>query len=110
MSFRKPCHMPFRKLIPPFTLTVIFALDAENEKSVTDPRLTALNSTVGPYQFCWILTCKLTLIVQFYFFQAIPFWYYYLSRLPDHVITVTNENRQGWLMFFEKDSPSHTQW
>ena len=21
MSFRKPCHMPFRKLIPPFTLT-----------------------------------------------------------------------------------------
>ena len=22
MSFRKPCDMPFRKLIPPFTLTV----------------------------------------------------------------------------------------
>ena len=22
ISFRKPCHMPFRKLIPPFTLTV----------------------------------------------------------------------------------------
>ena len=22
MSFRKPCHMPFRKLIPSFTLTV----------------------------------------------------------------------------------------
>ena len=21
MSFRKPCHMPFHKLIPPFTLT-----------------------------------------------------------------------------------------
>ena len=21
MSLRKPCHMPFRKLIPPFTLT-----------------------------------------------------------------------------------------
>ena len=21
MSFREPCHMPFRKLIPPFTLT-----------------------------------------------------------------------------------------
>ena len=21
MSFLKPCHMPFRKLIPPFTLT-----------------------------------------------------------------------------------------
>jgi len=21
MSFRKPCNMPFRKLIPPFTLT-----------------------------------------------------------------------------------------
>ena len=21
MSFHKPCHMPFRKLIPPFTLT-----------------------------------------------------------------------------------------
>ena len=21
MSFRKPCHMPFRKLIPPFTFT-----------------------------------------------------------------------------------------
>ena len=21
MPFRKPCHMPFRKLIPPFTLT-----------------------------------------------------------------------------------------
>ena len=24
MSFRKPCHMPFRKLIPPFTLTALF--------------------------------------------------------------------------------------
>ena len=24
MSFRKPCHMPFRKLIPHFTLTVHF--------------------------------------------------------------------------------------
>ena len=23
MSFRKPCHMPFHKIIPPFTLTVI---------------------------------------------------------------------------------------
>ena len=23
MSFRKPCHKPFRKLIPPFTLTVL---------------------------------------------------------------------------------------
>ena len=23
MSFRKPCHMPFRKLIPPFTLTAM---------------------------------------------------------------------------------------
>ena len=23
MSFRKPCHVPFGKLIPPFTLTVI---------------------------------------------------------------------------------------
>ena len=23
ISFRKPCHMPFRKLIPPFTLTVM---------------------------------------------------------------------------------------
>ena len=22
MSFRKPCHMPFRKLIPSFTLNV----------------------------------------------------------------------------------------
>ena len=24
MSFRKPCHMPFRKLIPPFTLTALW--------------------------------------------------------------------------------------
>ena len=24
MSFSKPCHMPFRKLIPPFTLTAEF--------------------------------------------------------------------------------------
>ena len=23
MSFRKPCHMPFHKHIPPFTLTVV---------------------------------------------------------------------------------------
>ena len=23
ISFRKPCHVPFRKLIPPFSLTVI---------------------------------------------------------------------------------------
>ena len=78
-----------------------FALDAENEKTVTHPRfswrLTALNNTVGPYQFYWILTSKLTLIVLFYYFQVIPFWYFYLSRLPDHVITVTNENH------FKKD-------
>ena len=26
MSFRKPCHMPLRKLIPPFTLTDIWAM------------------------------------------------------------------------------------
>ena len=26
MSFRKLCHMPFRKLIPPFTLTVKFPI------------------------------------------------------------------------------------
>ena len=38
----------------------IFALDAENEKRVTDPRLIALNSTVGPYQFYRTLTCNLT--------------------------------------------------
>ena len=30
MSFRKPCHMPFRKLIPPFTLT-----DVRNTKKST---------------------------------------------------------------------------
>ena len=24
MSFRKPCHMPFHKLIPPFTLTEFY--------------------------------------------------------------------------------------
>ena len=23
MAFRKPCHMPFRKLIPPFSFTVL---------------------------------------------------------------------------------------
>ena len=27
MSFRKLCHMPFRKLIPPFTLTVFGGLN-----------------------------------------------------------------------------------
>ena len=83
-----------------------FALDAENEKTVTHPRfswrLTALNNTVGPYQFYWILTSKLTLIVLFYYFQVIPFWYFYLSRLPDHVITVTNTNR------FSKDGDKHS--
>ena len=26
MTFRKPCHMPFRKLISPFTLTAILFL------------------------------------------------------------------------------------
>ena len=42
--------------------------------------------------------------MQFYYFQVIPFWYFYLSQLLDHVITVTNENPQGWLMFFKRDS------
>ena len=27
IPFRKPCHMPFRKLIPPFTLTVYKHMD-----------------------------------------------------------------------------------
>ena len=27
MSFRKPCHMPFRKLNPPFTLTGFTVVD-----------------------------------------------------------------------------------
>ena len=30
MSFRKPCHMPFRKLIPPFTLTEPENIKVEN--------------------------------------------------------------------------------
>ena len=31
MSFRKPCHMPFRKLIPPFTLTGILGLKSNQD-------------------------------------------------------------------------------
>ena len=30
MSFRKPCHMPFRKLIPPLTLTDLFVITCNN--------------------------------------------------------------------------------
>ena len=31
MSFRKPCHMPFRKLIPPLTLTGILGLKSNQD-------------------------------------------------------------------------------
>ena len=31
MSFRKPCHMPFRKLIPPITLTGILGLKSNQD-------------------------------------------------------------------------------
>ena len=34
MSFRKPCHMPFRKLIPPFTLTEPENIKVENNGAV----------------------------------------------------------------------------
>ena len=30
MSFRKPCHMPFRKLTPPFTLTAFKGAESRN--------------------------------------------------------------------------------
>ena len=42
MSFRKPCHMPFRKLIPPFTLigpelprVTLWALICMNKRSTS---------------------------------------------------------------------------
>ena len=45
MSFRKPCHMPFRKLIPPFTLTEPENIKVENNGAVVSVggSLTALN-------------------------------------------------------------------
>ena len=33
MSFRKPCHMPFHKLIPPFTLTVYNSMTVSQKSS-----------------------------------------------------------------------------
>ena len=36
MSFRKPCHMPFRKLIPPLTLTGSRSLLVMNNVVVKD--------------------------------------------------------------------------
>ena len=39
MSFRKPCHMPFRKLIPPFTLTVSQASYVTLREDILKPRL-----------------------------------------------------------------------
>ena len=47
MSFRKPCHMPFRKLIPLFTLT-------ETEKKKTKHLLNTecyLDIFDAPYPF-----------------------------------------------------------
>ena len=35
MSFRKPCHMPFRKLIPPFTLTVLESIFFAKQRLIT---------------------------------------------------------------------------
>ena len=36
MSFRKPCHMPFRKLIPPFTLTEKLLCEHARKKLYAD--------------------------------------------------------------------------
>ena len=33
MSFRKPCHMPFHKVIPPFTLTVYNSMTLSQKSS-----------------------------------------------------------------------------
>ena len=36
MSFRKPCHMPLNKFIPPFTLTVHWFNQSRIEKASKD--------------------------------------------------------------------------
>ena len=43
MSFRKPCHMPFRKLIPPFTLT---DLNSCNSCNLVDSILPCVRSVI----------------------------------------------------------------
>ena len=53
MSFRKPCQMPFRKLIPPFTLTGFSGVRGNL------PVLTALRTVYLPYTlFCNFRTLK----------------------------------------------------
>ena len=41
MSFLKPCHMPFRKLIPPFTLTApvtaLICFDIRQKHTLCNP-------------------------------------------------------------------------
>ena len=44
MSFRKPCHMPFRKLIPPFTLTVARVLVGDGGLTSLEVRITCISN------------------------------------------------------------------
>ena len=55
MSFRKPCHMPFRKLIPLFTLT---------EQQLTDGGILA-NRNGANHSYCFLSNQKKVQILAF---------------------------------------------
>ena len=51
MSFRKPCHMPFRKLIPPFTLTAENFIQGGTSELLRRPLNVPQNETKKILQF-----------------------------------------------------------
>ena len=75
MSIRKPCHMPFRKLIPPFTLTengsifigLAYSLARSSSPDVLSTEWTrkqrhACLSRITPY-FYWQITWRDELVI-----------------------------------------------
>ena len=73
MSFRKPCHMPFRKLIPPFTLTAIFvpnfsAIEKDAAKDKCQHGLGEINTVFIVHLLELLLTLKsINLSLSIYF-------------------------------------------
>ena len=55
MSFRKLCHMPFRKLIPPFTLTEAGALPGRGGGT---PLYVVYEGTTGEYECIYRFNSK----------------------------------------------------
>ena len=54
MSFRKPYHMPFRKLIPPFTLTDLLWPNGEGKR----------RNEFAEWHVAWLAECKIWKLAQ----------------------------------------------